>query len=133
MLDTDILIYLIKNRSPAVAERVNRLAPEAGLCMSFVTHAQLLKGAERGTRKDEVLRRIAALTRVVPVSYQASPALCAHYAHHAARLEDAGTPIGGNDLWIACHALALDCVLVSNNEREFRRIDGLAVENWATS
>ena len=131
MLDTNILIYLIKNRPPAVAERVNRLASEDGLCMSFVTHAELLKGAERSTRKDEVLRQLAALTRIVPVNYQASPALCAHYARHAVRLKEAGTPIGGNDLWIACHALALDCVLVSNNEREFRRIDGLAVENWA--
>ena len=42
-----------------------------------------------------------------------------------------GTPIGGNDLWIACHALALSCVLVTNNLREFQRIDALALENWA--
>ena len=67
----------------------------------------------------------------VPVRYQASPALCAHYARHAARLKDAGMPIGGSDLWIACHALAENCVVVSNDEREFRRIDGLAPENWA--
>jgi tRNA(fMet)-specific endonuclease VapC len=131
MLDTNILIYLIKNRPAAVAERVNGLAPEDGLCMSFITYAELLKGAERSDRKDEVLRQLAALACIVSVRYQASPALCAHYARHAARLKDAGTPIGANDLWIACHALAEGCVLVSNNEREFRRIDGLLVENWA--
>ncbi len=131
MLDTNILIYLIKNRPAAVAERVNRLAPEDSLCMSFVTYAELLKGAERSDRKDGVLRQLAALARIVPVHYHAGPALCAHYARHAARLQGAGTPIGANDLWIACHALAEGCVLVSNNEREFRRIDGLALENWA--
>ena len=74
--------------------------------------------------------RTLALTRIVPVEYQVSPALCAHYALHATRLKRAGASIGANDLWIACHALARGCVLVSNNEREFRRIDGLTVENW---
>lgn len=131
MLDTNILIYLIKNRPPAVAERINRLAPKDGLCMSFVSCAELLKGAERSTRKNEVLRQLGVLMRQVPVVYQADPALCAHYARHATQLKAAGTPIGANDLWIACHALAQGCVLVSNNAREFCRIDGLTVENWA--
>lgn len=131
MLDTNILIYLIKNRPAAVAERVNRMAPEDSLCMSFVTYAELLKGAERSDRKDEVLRQLAVLVRTVPVHHQSSPALCMHYARQSVRLQAAGTPIGANDLWIACHALGEGCVLVSNNEREFRRIDGLALENWA--
>src|SRR5690606_17802584 len=103
------------------------------LCMSFVTHAELLTGAERSIRKDEVLRQLAALTRIVPVDCRASPALCACYAQHATRLKRVGAPIGANDLWIACHALAQECVLVTNNEREFRRIDGLVVENWAAA
>ena len=131
MLDTSILIYLIRNRPPAVAERINALAPEDGLCMSFVTYAELLKGAERSQRKDEVLRQLAVLARQIPVLYQADATLCAHHARHAARLQSAGTPIGANDLWIACHALARGCVLVTNNLREFGRIEGLPLENWA--
>lgn len=130
MLDTSILIYMIRNHPPEVAERVNRMGIEDSLCMSFVTHAELLVGAERSNRRQEVLRQLAALTRIVPVDYEASPALCACYADHSTRLKRARTPIGANDLWIACHALAQECVLVTNNEREFRRIDGLAVENW---
>ena len=57
--------------------------------------------------------------------------LCTHYAVQFTRLREAGTPIGANDLWIACHALADGCTLVTNNVREFERVQGLAIENWA--
>lgn len=63
MLDTNTLIYLIKPRPPGIAERVNALPVEDGLCMSFVTYAELLKGAERSTRKPDVLRRLDNLIR----------------------------------------------------------------------
>ncbi len=63
MLDTNILIYLIKNKPPAIAERINALDPGDELCMSFVTYAELLKGAERSARKPEVLKRLTELTR----------------------------------------------------------------------
>lgn len=131
MLHTNIIIYLIKNKPPAVAVRINKLDAEDGLCMSFVTYAELLKGAERSTRKSDVLRRLDNLTRQIPVSYPTQPAICSHYAHQATQLRLAGTPIGGNDLWIACHALAESCVLVTNNINEFARIGGLRLENWA--
>ena len=130
MLDTNILIYLIKNKPPAVAERINALGSEAALCMSFFSFAELLLGAERSTRKADVLRQLDGLTRVVPVRYAASIALCEHYAVQFTRLRAAGTPIGANDLWIACHALADDSTLVTNNLREFDRVQGLRVENW---
>jgi tRNA(fMet)-specific endonuclease VapC len=130
MLDTNILIYLIKNKPPAVAERINALGSEAALCMSFFSFAELLLGAERSTRKADVLRQLDGLTRVVPVRYAASVALCEHYAVQFTRLRAAGTPIGANDLWIACHALADGSTLVTNNRREFERVQGLRVENW---
>jgi tRNA(fMet)-specific endonuclease VapC len=130
MLDTNTLIYLIKNKPPSVAERINAMADSDALCMSFVSYAELLKGAERSTRKPEVLRRLEALARQVPVLYDIGPALCEHYAVQAARLRAAGTPIGGNDLWIACHALAAAATLVTNNVGEFSRVHGLVVENW---
>jgi tRNA(fMet)-specific endonuclease VapC len=133
MLDTNILIYLMKNKPPGVAERVNALGSDAELCMSFFTFAELLMGAERSTQKTDVLRRLDALARVVPVRYGVQRAICQHYAVQFTRLRAAGTPIGANDLWIASHALADDCTLVTNNTREFERVAGLRLENWALS
>ena len=130
LLDTNTLIYLIKKKPPAVAERVNALEKDVALGMSFVTYAELLKGAERSTRKPEVLRQLDQLVRVVPVFFDTNKELCRHYAVQANRLRTAGTPIGGNDLWIACHALMLDAILVTNNLREFERIERLRLENW---
>lgn len=130
MLDTNTLIYFIKNKPPSVATRINALNEDDELCMSFVTYAELLKGAEGSSRKAEVLRRLEGLTRQVPVLYPAGPLLCEHYAGQATKLKLTGTLIGGNDLWIASHALAETATVVTNNLREFGRIDGLALENW---
>ena len=131
MLDTNILIYLIKNKPTWVADRVNALAADDDICMSFVTYAELLLGAERSSRKPQVLRQLEALSRVVPVRYSSAPSICQHYALEFTRLRSAGTPIGANDLWIACHALADECTLVTNKLREFERVSGLRLENWA--
>lgn len=133
MLDTNILIYLIKNRPPGIAVRINALPVDDELCMSFVTYAELLKGAERSTRKPDVLRRLESLARQVPVSYPNDHRICQHYAEQFMRLKTAGTPIGANDLWIACHALAEAATLVTHNLREFERIDGLSVVTWVDS
>ena len=107
--------------------KVNALEKDATLVMSFVTYGELLKGAARSTRKAEVL---CQLVRVVPVFFDTSQTLCHHYAVEANRLRTVGTPISGNDLWIACHALMLGAVLVTNNLREFARIERLRLENW---
>ena len=131
MLDTHILIYLIKNKPPSVADRINALDRNAELCMSFVTFAELLKGAERSSRKPEVLRRLDELTRVVPVRYAVAREHCERYAVQFTDLRARGTPIGANDLWIACHALAINATLVTNNMGEFQRVQGLKLENWA--
>jgi tRNA(fMet)-specific endonuclease VapC len=69
----------------------------------------------------------------VAVLYPAGPAICQHYAEQFTRLKDAGTPIGANDLWIACHALAESATLVTNNTREFQRVEGLRLEDWVAS
>lgn len=130
MLDTNTLIYFIKNKPASVAQRIRALPEDDVICMSFVTYAELLKGAERSIRRADVLQRLYGLTAQVQVLYPKGPAVCEHYAVHAARLRTAGTPIGGNDLWIAVHALAEGATLVTNNTREFGRIEGLAVEDW---
>lgn len=133
LLDTNILIYLIKNRPASVAERINALPAEDRMCMSFITWSELLKGAERSTRRDEVRRRLETLALEVPVEFAVAPSMCEHYAVQSTRLKAAGKPIDGNDLWIACHALSLDATLVTNNEREFERIVGLRLANWAAA
>jgi tRNA(fMet)-specific endonuclease VapC len=130
MLDTNTLIYFIKNRPPSVAQRINALAEDDQLCMSFVTFAELLKGAEGSQRRSDVKKRLGALVRQIPVVYSTGPTLCEHYAVQSTRLKAAGTPIGGNDLWIGCHALAEDATLVTNNTAEFERIGGLTLDNW---
>ena len=133
MFDTNILIYLMKNKPPFVAERVNAPSSEAQLCMSFFTFAELLMGAERSTRKPDVLRRLGALSRVVPAHYGANRTIRDRYAVLFTQLRSAETLIGANNLWIAIHALADDCTLLTNNLREFKRIEGLRLENWAES
>ena len=133
MLDTNILIYIIKRKPLSVIARFSRCAPEDELMMSFVTYAELLKGAARSTRRQRVEEQLASLCQLIPVSYDVTPMLAQRYAEHSTRLKRLGTPIGNNDLWIAAHALSLKCVLVTHNTKEFSRIEGLTIEDWVSS
>lgn len=133
MLDTNILIYLLKHRPPAVAARLDSLGVDDAVCMSFITFAELLAGAERSSRKPDTVRRLEQVSRLVPVAYPSDSGICHHYAEQFTRLRTMGTPIGANDLWIGCHALAESATLVTNNERGFRRLAGLSVENWVAA
>ncbi len=131
LLDTNILIYFLKNRPPLVADHINGLPANVEIGMSFITYAELLKGVARSNRAAESEQILIRLTRQIPVWYQTNQALCRHYALQFTRLKIAGTPVGANDLWIACHALAESATLVTNNTREFARVSGLRLENWA--
>lgn len=131
MLDTNIIIYLLKNKPVAVAERVNALSDDDVLCMSYITYAELLKGAERSVRKAQVQKQIKQLTLSISVEYAIDAKICQHYAVHFTQLKTSGTLIGANDLWIACHALAVDATLVTNNVGEFERVHSLRIENWS--
>jgi len=133
LLDTNILIYLIKNQPPHVAERIDALSDADGLAMSFITWAELLHGAAGSKRREATLHKLNALSRLVPVLYPEGEAICRHYAEQATNLKSLGTPIGANNLWIACHCLALGATLVSHNLREFRRIAGLQLVDWAAT
>lgn len=131
LLDTNILIYLIRNHPPEVAERIDTLDSDDTLVMSFITWAELLQGAEGSQRREATLQQLDLLARQVPVLVPEGPAICRHYAVQATALKRRGTPIGANDLWIACHALTLEATLVTHNLREFSRIEGLSLEDWA--
>jgi tRNA(fMet)-specific endonuclease VapC len=131
LLDTNILIYILKGAPESVARKIDRLKPEDQLGMSWITWAELLLGALRSNRTEQVKTQLEAIRQVIPVLLPESPLICSYHAEHSARLRAAGTPIGGNDLWIAAHALALGATLVTHNLKEFRRIRGLSLEDWA--
>lgn len=130
MLDTNIIIYLMRNRPQGVADRVASLPAGDRLVMSFITYGELLKGAQGSHDPAQSRTRIGRLTERIPVLYP-DERTCQHYGHWADVLKRQGTPIGNNDLWIACHALGCGAVLVTHNTREFQRIDGLVWEDWA--
>jgi tRNA(fMet)-specific endonuclease VapC len=99
--------------------------------MSVITLGELQYGAEKSqarTKALAALQQLQSAIQVMPLTH----AVGQHYGLIRSTLERAGQPIGNNDLWIAAHARAEGWVLVTNNEREFRRVDGLAVENWVT-
>ena len=128
MLDTDTCIYAIKNKPPELRDAFNRQS--ANLCVSAVTYAELIFGAEKSAQVERnigVVESFAARMPILPFGEKAS----AHYGQIRAALERAGNPIGPYDLMIAGHARSEGLVLVTNNTREFDRVDGLRIENWA--
>ena len=129
LLDTNICIYIAKQRPQAVLKRFEQLK-QGEVVMSFITHGELMFGAEKSRRRDETIEKLNRLTELIPVVLP-DPATALHYGKIRSHLEQAGTPIGANDLWIAAHARSSNLILVSNNTREFQRVPGLKMENWA--
>jgi tRNA(fMet)-specific endonuclease VapC len=128
LLDTNICIYIRQQRPATVPKRFLEVAA-GDVVMSEITWGELVYGAEKSRRRDEAMRRLEELATIIPVQPLPADTGIA-YGKFRATLEKAGQIIGGNDLWIAAHAFAAELVVVTNNEREFRRIKTLKVENW---
>lgn len=128
MLDTNICIYIIKQQPVSVLQKFEAL-PVGAVQMSLVTYGELEYGALRSNNRHGALGVLSELVRYIPVESM-SVDVSRHYAEIRADLAAKGTPIGNKDLWIAAHARSLGCTLVSNNLREFERVDGLLLENW---
>jgi tRNA(fMet)-specific endonuclease VapC len=127
MLDTDIVIYTIKNRPEAARIAFRKHAGQ--MCISSVTWGELVYGAEKSSQPERNLADIEGLAaRLEVMSFDTKAG--AHFGQVRAELYRAGKPIGPYDMMIAGHARALGLVLVSNNLREFERVPGLRVENW---
>jgi tRNA(fMet)-specific endonuclease VapC len=128
LLDTSICVELIRGRAPRVFNRLRKLAvDEAGI--SSITLAELQYGVGKSSspaRHRELLAKFLAPLAVVP--FDDSPAQA--YGDLRAALEREGTPIGPLDTLIAAHAVSVNATLLTSNEREFRRVRGLRVENW---
>jgi tRNA(fMet)-specific endonuclease VapC len=128
MLDTNICIYIAKNHPPEVKVRFEQLKP-GQIVMSAITLGELQFGASKSSQRSKVQAQIEKLIHDIPVVDIGRGAAEA-YGEIRAALQKQGCPLGGNDLWIAAHAVALGVTLATNNEREFRRVPGLTVENW---
>jgi tRNA(fMet)-specific endonuclease VapC len=129
LLDTNICIYIRQERPAQVLRRFRKLRPgEAGL--SVITYGELLYGAAKSAQRVAALEQLQELMRWLPAL--PLPAAAAE-AYGAIRHELAskGEMIGNNDLWIAAHAVASELILVTNNEKEFRRVRGMKIQNWA--
>jgi tRNA(fMet)-specific endonuclease VapC len=127
MLDTNICIYVIKSRPAGLRERFSSLADQ--LCISAITFAEIIYGAEKSARPVEnlaILEQFAARLDILPFGERAAT----HYGQLRAELERAGHPVGLHDMMIGGHARSEGLTLVSNNLREFQRMAGLRLENW---
>lgn len=127
MLDTNIAIYVIKRRPPEALATFNQHAGQ--LCISSITLAELMHGAEKSAKPDHNLRQVEDFTSRLTVLEYGNKA-AAHYGDIRAALERKGTPIGVNDLHIAGHARSEGLTLVTNNLKEFERVEALRLENW---
>jgi tRNA(fMet)-specific endonuclease VapC len=129
LLDTDICIYLHRKQPPSVAVRFAKLSP-GDAAISVITYGELAFGACKNPNPQSGLSKLDFMTALVPVlPFPEEGGRI--YGRIRAELERQGQGIGGNDLWIAAHAMAAGLTLVTNNEREFRRVKGLKFENWA--
>jgi tRNA(fMet)-specific endonuclease VapC len=127
MLDTNIVSELARNPSGKCARRLERVGAE-GLCISIIVAAELRFGLRKraSLQLTQQVEAILSELDVIPLNGPADE----EYARIRLDLELNGTPISPNDILIVAHALAIDATLVTANIREFKRVNGLKVENW---
>lgn len=127
LLDTDTCIYALKQNENVLRHLL--AAAREDVVVSVVTEAELRTGAAKSSSALRTLRRVENfLLPLTVIDFTSDDAIV--YAGLRARLERAGTPIGPLDTLIAAHAVGRKLTLVTNNEREFRRVHGLHLENW---
>ncbi|SPE44076.1 Ribonuclease VapC [Candidatus Sulfotelmatobacter sp. SbA7] len=130
LLDTNVVSDLVRNPQGEVARRI-RTVGEKHVCTSIIVAAELRYGADKkgSPRLSSQLDAVLGALEVLPFEAPADTS----YGLLRTRLEKRGTPIGANDLLIAAQALALGYVIVTDNEREFSRVEGLRLQNWLRS
>ncbi len=127
LLDTNIVSDLVRNPQGRIAARIAEVGEDT-VCTSVIVAAELRFGAEKraSERLTAQLERVLGALQILPFEAPADAA----YGRLRAELERAGTPIGGNDMLIAAHAMAAGCAVVTDNTSEFGRVSGLSVLNW---
>ncbi len=128
LLDTNTCIYIINKKPPSAVSRIRSKQAEE-IAISTITIAELEYGVYRSQHADQ--NRIALLEFLVPfIILDFDQSAAAIYGSIRASLQSKGTPIGPMDLLLAAQAMSQQLVIVTNNEKEFRRIEGLQIENW---
>ena len=127
LLDTNILSDLVRHPGGRVAQRISQVGAH-NVCTSVIVAAELRFCAAKSGSVRLQMQVDAILGAMDVIALE--PPVDVHYGDIRQALEAAGTPIGANDLLIASHARALDCVLATHNAREFERVAGLVVEDW---
>jgi tRNA(fMet)-specific endonuclease VapC len=128
MLDTNICIYIIRQKPENVINRFRKL-PISSLAISSITLSELEYGVMKSLKLDQnqfALSQFVAPLEILPYGDNTAQ----YYGKLRAFLEKQGTPIGSLDMLIAAHALSVNCTLVTNNEKEFSRVPHLRIENW---
>jgi tRNA(fMet)-specific endonuclease VapC len=128
MLDTNICIYIQRQRPQKVLAHFQKLEPGDAV-ISVITWGELLHGAEKSKQRNKVLHLLEEFKSFIPV-LPISEKTGTEYGVIRASLESKGKSMGNNDLWIAAHAKAAATALVTNNVREFEPVPGLNVQNW---
>ena len=129
MLDTNICSYIIRNKPQSIKKRLQEVEENHTIALSSIVVSELLYGA---TKKDSPkLMRIVSAFIDNFIIYDYSKTSAKSYANIRTDLEKKGEIIGANDLLIASHALSLGAVLVTNNMREFKRVEKLILEDWS--
>ncbi|MBO1905754.1 type II toxin-antitoxin system VapC family toxin [Microvirga sp. 3-52] len=131
LLDTNICIYIRRERPQAVLDRF-KVLPPGSTTISVITCGELIYRVQKSpdpVKAMMILDELTALIPVVPLAIDVATI----YGRIRSDLAARGELIGNNDLWIAAHAKSLGLTLVTNNEREFKRVHGLVIENWAKS
>ena len=129
MLDTNICINAIKHKPEKVFQKLQEVEPE-DVCVSSVTYTELVHGVEKSAAVEKnrlALSLLLANIDIMDFDVNAAD----HYGKIRAALEKKGTPIGPLDMMIAGHAQSLGLTIVTNNVKEFSRVDNLKIENWA--
>ena len=129
MLDTDICIYIINKKSIELAKKIASV-PAENICISTITQAELEYGVSKSqypAKNAQALAKFLSILSVVNFDDSAAQT----YGEVRANLERKGSVIGNMDMLIAGHAKSKGYILVTNNEQEFKRVDGLTLENWA--
>lgn len=128
LLDTDTFSAIAARRHPVAVERLSAL-PDGAAGVCWITLGEVAFGVHHCRPAQRTMSGIEALRRSL-FRLPLDEAVVEQYARLRAALEAKGRPIGPNDSWIAAHALSQGLTLVTGNEREFRRVPGLKVENW---
>lgn len=128
MLDTNICFYISKQKPTSVLARFEKISV-GEMAMSTITYGELLYGAHKSQQSKRAIIQLEEISHFIP-PLPLPTDVAEYYGKIRSQLAIKGTPIGNNDLWIASHALSLNIVLVTNNEREFKRITGLKIDNW---